>query len=410
LRQTTMLRPEYSQKFSCIGAACEDTCCAGWIVGIDQATYEKYQAIPQGPLRALIERSIERTEAGASPAQFAVIRQLPSHACPFHSADRLCQIQVEHGEGFLSPTCANYPRTAHTIDKLEEQSLMLSCPEAARLVLTNRNLLAPLGTGVYHFTWDETASVSDPRFYFWPIREFTIGLVRNRAYPLWQRLFLLGTFVRRLDGIVRGEVDRTIPAFLRDFAAATASGNLRASMETVPAALGLQLEIVLRFVNLRLGNAFLGPRLTECLTAFASGVGDDPEMPMERRIERYVTAHRDHFLPFILKHPHVLENYLVNNLFRGLFPFGDRLRDPTAPLQMTREFSALAIQFSLIKGLLIGVAGYYKRAFSVEHVVQTIQTATKHFEHFPEFLLQAQQLLAMKNLDNAPGLTMLLRN
>ena len=116
------------------------------------------------------------------------------------------------------------------------------------------------------------------------------------------------------------------------------------------------------------------------------------------------------FLPFILKHPHVLENYLVNNLFRGLFPFGDRLRDPTAPLQMTREFSALAIQFSLIKGLLIGVAGYYKRAFSVEHVVQTIQTATKHFEHFPEFLLQARQLLAMKNLDHAPGLTMLLRN
>ncbi len=29
--------------------------------------------------------------------------------------------------------------------------------------------------------------------YFWPIREFVFALLRNRVYPLWQRMFLLGS-------------------------------------------------------------------------------------------------------------------------------------------------------------------------------------------------------------------------
>ncbi len=77
---------------------------------------------------------------------------------------------------------------------------------------------------------------------------------------------------------------------------------------------------------------------------------------------------------------------------------------------MGREFALLAIQFALIKGLLIGVAGFHKEAFSSEHVVQTVQSASKHFEHHPDFLEEAQALLIANKLDNARGLTMLVRN
>jgi lysine-N-methylase len=69
--------------------------------------------------------------------------------------------------------------------------------------------------------------------WFGPIRQSALALVVNRAYPLWQRLFLLGVFCRRLDAISSGELRRGVPAFLTDFEATVASAALRTAMETL---------------------------------------------------------------------------------------------------------------------------------------------------------------------------------
>src|ERR1035438_6632799 len=34
--KVTLVRPEYAEKFHCIGPACEDSCCVGWRVEIDE--------------------------------------------------------------------------------------------------------------------------------------------------------------------------------------------------------------------------------------------------------------------------------------------------------------------------------------------------------------------------------------
>ena len=115
MAKTWLIRPEYSEKFRCIGPACEDSCCVGWNVDIDQATYEKYQTVPAGPLRILIDANIVRIQEGSDgkkPPGFARINMPPSMQCPFHNAERLCQIQVEHGESYLSQTCWHSTQTA----------------------------------------------------------------------------------------------------------------------------------------------------------------------------------------------------------------------------------------------------------------------------------------------------------
>lgn len=112
----------------------------------------------------------------------------------------------------------------------------------------------------------------------------------------------------------------------------------------------------------------------------------------------------------MLKHPHILENFLINMIFRKLFPFGTNLFTPESTPEPAKEFAMLATEFALLKGLLIGVAGGRKEAFSTEDVVQTVQTVFKHFEHNMEFLANAHRLLVDKQLDNARGLTMLIRN
>ena len=34
--------PHYFDRFRCVAAECEDTCCAGWAIMIDEDTLEKY--------------------------------------------------------------------------------------------------------------------------------------------------------------------------------------------------------------------------------------------------------------------------------------------------------------------------------------------------------------------------------
>jgi len=77
---------------------------------------------------------------------------------------------------------------------------------------------------------------------------------------------------------------------------------------------------------------------------------------------------------------------------------------------MGREFALLATQFALIKGLLIGVSGSRREAFSESDVIHTVQAATKHFEHHPQFLDSMHELLVANGRDNPHGLTMLVRN
>ena len=37
--------PSYLKNFKCIGGACEDTCCAGWSIEVDEGTYKKYKKV-----------------------------------------------------------------------------------------------------------------------------------------------------------------------------------------------------------------------------------------------------------------------------------------------------------------------------------------------------------------------------
>lgn len=411
MRQSRLIRPEYTERFRCIGPECEDSCCLGWGVPIDKPTFEKYQTVPAGSLRTLLDENITPTPDNPNPAHFAMIRMPESHACPMLAETRLCRIQTELGEDFLSRTCATYPRIVSNIDNLEEKSLSLSCPEAARLVLLDAELLVHDPAVGFEITWNNDPGRGGALLpYFWPIREFVFALLRNRVYPLWQRMFLLGSFCRRLDAVARGEVDRGVADLLRDFPAVVATGKLRPAMETIPADLALQLDMVLQLAGLCRDRSQIGARFIECLDAFKIGIGVRPDATMKDLIASYTAAYEQHYAPFFAAHPHILENLLANTIFRRQFPFGSKDGKIVAEPDPAREYALLATQFSLIKGLLIGVAGCHKENFSSAHVIHSVQSASKHFEHHPGFLDQVHELLVKTGRDNPHALTMLLRN
>ena len=408
--QSHPLLANYAQSFRCIGSDCEDTCCQGWGVPIDQAAYDKYQNLPPSPLRTLIDVSLLRMPEGAKPAIFAKFQMNGANECPLLTADRLCRIQAELGEELLSHACATYPRIINSVGGIEEMALALSCPEAARLVLLNPELLTPASP----------AAPSPPAFalsgapslmrWFWPIRQFVLAMVRNRAYPLWQRLFLLDLFCRQLDTMAGGELQRDVPAFLAGFQAAVASGTLLTAMETLPLDRAAQLDVVLRLAGMMLHRSNVRPRFMECVQAFTTGIGNGPGATLESLAAHSAHAHDRYYAPFFDRHPYILENYLVNTILRCRFPFGKEDARSGEPFSLARECAQLIAQFALLKGLLIGVAGFHREAFSAAHVVHTVQAASKHFEHHPEFLNLAYELLVESRMDDARGMAILLRN
>ena len=119
--------PKYFKDFKCIASECEDTCCAGWGIVIDDETYKKYQKV-EGDFGDRLRSEIVH-DGGEN------IFVLKGNDCPFLDENKLCDIYKNVGEDGLCYTCKQYPRYTEEFGSLREVGISLSCPEAARIIL-----------------------------------------------------------------------------------------------------------------------------------------------------------------------------------------------------------------------------------------------------------------------------------
>ena len=122
-------KPSYFEEFSCIAAACPDSCCKEWDVQVDDASARYYRSLP-GALGDDLRRLL-KDEDGET------IMTIVAGRCPMWRQDGLCRIQAELGEKSLCKTCREFPRLTHDYGDFIERGLELSCPEAARIILSS---------------------------------------------------------------------------------------------------------------------------------------------------------------------------------------------------------------------------------------------------------------------------------
>lgn len=139
--------PSYFKDFTCIASACEDTCCAGWGIVIDPETYARYQQV-EGPFGESLRSKIVRDEDGDD------VFVLRGDDCPYLNEQKLCDIYTTLGKDYLCYTCRQFPRYMEVFLDLKEMGISLSCPEAARIILRNREK-----TSFEVTTLDEAAEV-----------------------------------------------------------------------------------------------------------------------------------------------------------------------------------------------------------------------------------------------------------
>ena len=175
--------PEYFHRFQCLAGACPDSCCQGWEVQVDADSAARYRALP-GALGDCL-RAVLRDVDGET------LMTISDGRCPMWRQDGLCRIQAELGEGVLCRTCREFPRLTHDYGDFMERGLELSCPEAARLILTAAP--APLlledrpepGAALYDREAMALLKAS---------REQALALLSEERRPMGQRLALLLLF------------------------------------------------------------------------------------------------------------------------------------------------------------------------------------------------------------------------
>ena len=121
-------KPSYFDAFCCIASACPDSCCKEWDVQVDEKSAAYYRALP-GALGDRL-REVLHMEDGET------VMTIIHGRCPMWREDGLCRIQAELGHDALCKTCRQFPRLTHDYGDFVEYGLELSCPEAARLILT----------------------------------------------------------------------------------------------------------------------------------------------------------------------------------------------------------------------------------------------------------------------------------
>ena len=199
--------PDYYKKFQCIAEKCEDTCCAGWGIVIDDKSLKKYKNYKGGfgnRLRNSIdwkEKSFEQTEK----------------RCAFLNESNLCDIYSEAGADMLCMTCRRYPRHYEEFENLREVSLSLSCPEVARMVLGNKDKVT------FQSSYLEKKEEEYEEFDFFlftklqEIREFFLEVIQNREMSLEYRMALITAAAHDIQGrISRGklfEIDDLLERF-----------------------------------------------------------------------------------------------------------------------------------------------------------------------------------------------------
>ena len=115
-------------QFRCLAGACPDSCCQDWEVLVAEVSAARYLTLP-GALGDSLRKKLKQEDG-------EYYLTITDRRCPMWRTDGLCEIQAQLGHDGLCQTCRDFPRLRHDYGDFVELGLELSCPEAARLLLT----------------------------------------------------------------------------------------------------------------------------------------------------------------------------------------------------------------------------------------------------------------------------------
>lgn len=384
--QKTELKPSYYDKFACIGGACEDTCCAGWRIDIDKKSYQKYKNEKNPAIKDALKKNIQRNRQGQNDLQYGKFKLDADGKCTMLDEENLCTIQKTLGEKALCHTCTIYPRQNIQINQTIEKSLDTSCPEAARLILLNKEGIDFIeDEAIQHTSYMEQIKKTEIEYqYFWDNRIFFISALQHRKHSIETRLLVIGLYINKIENLSikeRMKQSSYLSTHYLDLLDKLEEDELLATFQTYPL---IQTKLAHYFLKeFNTDSAYFKEIAT---SAFNSIDLLEDIIAFSEFINTYKKDYQNNSDIQI-----ILENYLVNLVFTKYFESEAKTN--------IHFFSYLVIHFSLLRLLIIGNINHID--MNSQSLVKIVQKFTKACSHSSIYFDEAVNILSEKEFSIA---------
>lgn len=363
--------PKYMEKFKCIGSECTDTCCAGWDINIDENSLERYKN-STGVLKRLVDGKflVGDTNDDFFNAGYMILKD--GSMCPFLNENMLCDIHGGVGEENLCITCKSYPRIFNIVDGIYEKSALASCEEICRLALMSKEKMEFIevdenldedNVEIRRIIDTEAFAGTESLIqYFWEIRILSINIIQFSEYSIDERLSILKRFYSKIDSLKLEGDWEGLEEFFEDY-----SKGIFNYQEYIKESLKVDERFSAIIGDNDIIKKIRSPRLKKYADDYRNNILLDRNKDLYNDITEKIEE--------ILKdYAYVVENYLVNQIFKDLIPF-NKGED------MMASVNVLINIYKLIKEYLKGRIYKSKERIMAEEVVSVIQAISKDLEH-----------------------------
>ena len=398
-----MLTPKYVTQFRCTGGACTDTCCMGWTISVDKDTFHNYRRVTHPTLKPLIKIHLVQLDKDsiANHGKFS-LASADAH-CGLQTDQGLCGIQQTLGEDALSDTCYIYPRTIIKLADRFEQSLTLSCPEAARLALTQDDAFEFVTEEFTsrQATTSELASMHGfDTFAMDEIRILCIQLFQTEDLTNTDRLMLMGWLCSQLEELMARNMQTTAMDVVTQLRELVESGNLRTAVTQLVSHPTLSANVFAILFGSPAGKGS-SAKQQEVIRWVTTGLGMDASGVAEQSVleENYIRG-LAHLQTNGALTDQTLTRNLLNELLREVFPWGR-----SSPMGHYRR---LLTRFGILRLMLAAVAAAKDSPLDQDTVVHVTQVFCRLYQHNDQFATKADHLLTSSDWDTVERLYSLL--
>lgn len=379
MKEITVVEPVFFSTFQCIGSDCRDHCCKGWNISLDKKSVNRYLKSPKIEIRNIASESI--TKLKKSDSKWGEIKLTSSGNCAFIDADSLCKVQKEMGAGALSPVCSTYPRTKIIAKHEVSKSLMLSCPEATRQLLTDPDAMLLREFSIVQPQANNAIDVDSEKKL---INLICANLIKSNGGNVNEALYGIASlfmFINKLDVDSEERITR-LEDYYFSVLQSLEEGKVRAQLENLPSDASLQWSLLMRLhTHLdskggRRGWNMLKHYMKKMLYIQTEGLqaGDNAAA-----IDRLNAAWESKARPWLASRPHLMSNYLQYRIYNDKFPSYGKRTNLSSLYMLTAEWF-------MIKMLIAACFEFMEQVSEddIINIIYSYHSVTKHDEHSTE--------------------------
>lgn len=385
--------PNYWEQFNCIASKCEETCCAGWYIAIDEAAYKKYKKVKDPQMKKRLDKELVARKGSVSRDCVAKIK-LKNNRCAFLAKDNLCDIYRNLGENYLSETCKVYPRNVNEVYGKLELSLTLSCPEAARIILKTPSITFSEEEDHFHLPVvggkleGQNGKLKHFEQGILGIRKQLITILQEREVSFARRWQCLEEAMKTLDRMKKKQDVKALADWLQQDLVKT---HLKAQKNDEETKISFEkAEFKKAFsalVKMRTDKKWSSQSYESCYQMMVKGLSEGTEEVKcsDEKFEQGLKLFNDQLEgPWRI----LFENYFVHYIYERLVPM-----DQKTPLE---SFEVMA---RYLKMLTLHLCGMLVERPKLEEslVIQLIQGMTRVFDHDEQTMEQFKKLCLNSN-------------